>query len=323
VTAVVLTIGESTLDRALASVERQTLRPAEVVVVRGVTPISAAVAVGVEEVRTPFFIQVDADMVLDETCVECLLGGMRPDVGIVASKLRDPLLGAVPAVKLFRRACFDLVSMPATVAQDSDYYERIGALGWTTIYLLSYGRSGTPHTLGEHRPEYGPDYTFATFFLLGCRIAYRQHADALHWRLRSLRASTHPMSSLARLALAHGLFSDDRRELPKWEVLADAGALDRLVAARPRFGSGPPSSALWSAPEGLCQEWYAHGRLLAACEDYAGLAGALQRLAAWREQLGWAAEVCLGHGFLSGAARAPGGDEIWERLRPLSPRGRL
>jgi hypothetical protein len=40
------------------------------VVVRGVRPISAAIAVGVEQVRMPYFLRVDADMILDETCLE-------------------------------------------------------------------------------------------------------------------------------------------------------------------------------------------------------------------------------------------------------------
>ena len=59
VTALVLSIGEDYTNRAMASVQRQTLRAAETIVVRGISPFYRALNDGAVRVRTPFFIQVD------------------------------------------------------------------------------------------------------------------------------------------------------------------------------------------------------------------------------------------------------------------------
>jgi hypothetical protein len=322
VTAVLLTVGEPTLERAAESIRRQNPRPAAVVTVEGVTPFSAALGRAVTHVQTPFFLQVDADMVLDENCLQSLLAAMRPGIGLVAAKLRDPLLGSVPAVKLFRRECWNLAPMQATVAQDSDYYERIAELGWTTVYVLPGGSGGTRHTLGEHLPDYTPGYTFATFLLLGARLFYRGHTDGLHWRIRVLRASRHPMARVARIALAYGLFGDETRELPKSAVARDEQLLARIARARATPRPDLPDAGCAGDAATGCALWYEHGRALAGREDCAGLAGALGALAASPDGWSWAAEAAVGHGFLSAVADEPEAAGIWQRLRRLAPRAR-
>src|SRR5919198_180508 len=101
--AVVLTLGESTTARAVACLRAQTLPIEQVAVVEGVTPFHRALSAGVDAVSTPFFLQVDADMVLDRDCAAQLRATMAPTVGIVAGSLRDPLMRKVGAIKLFRR----------------------------------------------------------------------------------------------------------------------------------------------------------------------------------------------------------------------------
>ena len=49
---------------------RQTLPVADTIVVRGVSPFHCALNAGAAQVRTPFFVQVDADMTFDDTCLE-------------------------------------------------------------------------------------------------------------------------------------------------------------------------------------------------------------------------------------------------------------
>src|SRR3954454_15548745 len=103
VTAVVLPLGEATTERAIASLRTQTMPPAEVVVVEGVRPPYAALNRGASQVQTPFFVEVNADMVLDPTCFETLRSAVRTGLGIVVGQLRDPLVaGAVTGIKLFR-----------------------------------------------------------------------------------------------------------------------------------------------------------------------------------------------------------------------------
>jgi hypothetical protein len=316
VSVVLLTLGEPTTARALESVHRQTERPASVVVVEGVSPWTDALQRGVSAVRTPFLLQVDADMILDPTCLEALRGAMTPSVGIVGGKLRDPLVGSLPAVKLFRRECFEAEPLRPSISPDSDFYERIGLRGWATIYLLSYGGPATPHTFGEHAPAYTYQYTFATFFLLGCRFSHRAYAAGLAWRLRQLRDSTHPMAPIARLALAKGLFAALTGLVSKSSIRADEAVLAAVAQAEPD-GSAPPLTPDGCAdPEDLCREFYERGRALGRASAYATFRAWLCVLAA-PVPCSWIAEAGLCQGFLHGVEGLRATDRLWERLRRL------
>src|SRR5437763_598224 len=115
VCAVVLTLGEQTTGRALRSLEAQTLPVEEVVIVDGVRPFHRAFNDGADRVPTPFFVQVDADMVLDPACVEVLRSAMAPRIGIAVGALRDPLMGKIAGVKMFRRSCLETLPLRDTV----------------------------------------------------------------------------------------------------------------------------------------------------------------------------------------------------------------
>ena len=78
VTAVVFTIGEPYLPRALASLERQSLPPAAIVRVEHVSPFHRAFNAGVARVRTDFFVHVDADIILDPTALADLVAEHIP-----------------------------------------------------------------------------------------------------------------------------------------------------------------------------------------------------------------------------------------------------
>ena len=66
VTAVVLTVGEPTTAEAIESLRRQTVPPRDIVVVRDVKPFHQALNADAAQVKTPFFLQVDADMRSEE-----------------------------------------------------------------------------------------------------------------------------------------------------------------------------------------------------------------------------------------------------------------
>ena len=68
VTALLLTVGEPYAERALASIQRQTMPAAAVIAVRDVIPFHRALNQGAAQICTPFFVQVDADMILDVSC---------------------------------------------------------------------------------------------------------------------------------------------------------------------------------------------------------------------------------------------------------------
>ena len=211
VTAVVLSTGELTTRDAITSLNRQSLPVREVVVVRDRTPFHAALNAAVAQVRTPFFVQVDADMILDRHCVEALRRSVRSRVGVVVGRLRDALIGQTVGIKLFRTACFNETKFRDTIAPDSDFVDDLARAGWSTIYIGQ--RSNSWATFGEHRPDYAPAYTYKKYLLEGARYRYRQKPEGLRWHFGTLEESRHPSALIAQIALTQGLFFAENRDL--------------------------------------------------------------------------------------------------------------
>lgn len=208
VSAVVLTSGESTTQAAIDSLDRQTLNPCEVIVVRNVTPFHRALNAGVAQVKSQFFVQVDADMVLDPRCIAQLRNSVRRATGIAVGQLRDPLIGRVVGIKLFRTSCFRVAPFRNSISPDTDFVEEIAARGWKTRYVGRPKWKGSESwtTFGEHRPQYTAAYTYRKYLLEGQRYRHRRSLDGLRWHFARLEASNHPSALIAQIALARGIF---------------------------------------------------------------------------------------------------------------------
>lgn len=244
VTAVVLSVGEPHTQRALDSLLTQSQPLHAHLIVERVSPFSRAINEGARRVTTPYFVQVDADMILDPTCVERLLAEMQPDTGIVVGELRDPMVGQVVGIRLFRTSCFGGGGMPDSISPDTDFGVRLSEQGWRTTYVQSpkAAPNTAKPTVGEHRPDYTPSYTHRKFLLEGARVRHRAARHGLLWHLDVLDQSTHPLATLAQVSYVHGLFLPmDRDELkpPTHDpaanalaaFLAGAGRADTLVAS--------------------------------------------------------------------------------------------
>ncbi len=243
VSAVVLTVGEPFVERAMRSLATQSIPLHERVVIAHVSPFSRAINEGARRVSTPYFVQVDADMILDPTCVEVLLGHMRPGTGIVVAELRDAMVGQVVGIRMFRTACFRQGGMPDSISPDTDFGERLVRQKWRTQYVEDPGAMATAPrpTVGEHRPDYTPSYTHRKFVLEGARVRYRAASHGLMFQLDALDHSMHSLALLAQVAYLHGLFvpmERDELKAPKNDqdaeamatILAGAGRADALVA---------------------------------------------------------------------------------------------
>jgi asparagine synthase (glutamine-hydrolysing) len=215
VSVVVLTTGERTTQAAIDSLHRQTRPLADIIVVRDVAPFHKAFNTGAAQVKTPFFVQLDADMVLDDHCVGALLQGMQRDVGIVVGHLRDPLMGQVVGVKLFRKACFEIAMFVDSISPDTDFVARIARAGWKTSYIGRLRTHGSDQwaTYGAHNPDYSLPYTYRKYLLEGCRYCYRQAPEGIRWHFGELEASEHPSALAAQAGLAHGIFLNQITDL--------------------------------------------------------------------------------------------------------------
>jgi len=325
VTALVLSLGEPYTDRALASVRHQTVAVAETILVRDVAPFHAAFNHGVAQVRTPFLIQVDADMILDATCIASLRAVMTPAVGIVVGFLRDPLLGRIVGVKLCRTECFRETPFPESVSPDTDAVETLGARGWAAARALCWD---SRHTFGRHEPDYTPSYTYAKFLVTGVRHHHRRNGEATRAFFRQLGRSTHPLAPLATAALAHGLFVEASGDLldarrrwhlpPVIQEFDSAPASPATFRRRVRMGRTIASHPQSSVPFEAFSRGYHAGRASSA----AG-AGAVRsehaRLAAEWSVPAWVAAVGFFHGLLGGDEGPSEPARAFARLAPLLP----
>ena len=152
----VLTIGEPTTQDAIDSLRRQTAPVRDVIVVRDTRPFHKALNEGAGRVATPYFVQVDADMILNRHCVARLRRAMAPNTGIAVGYLRDELMQQVVGIKLFRTECFAIAQFRDSISPDTDFVDEIARAGWQTVYV---GRRrsdarGSWTTLGEHKPDW-------------------------------------------------------------------------------------------------------------------------------------------------------------------------
>lgn len=241
ITVVALSIGEPYAGRALESAQRQTRPPVDVVEVRDVSPFHCALNLGAARVGTPFFVQLDADVILDETCFAQLRELMDDNVSLVSGMLRDPVVGRTHGVRLYRTACFEQVQIRDSISPDMDFQDDSARLGWIRSHLLCWPSPdrATWHTVGDHQPSYTPLYTYSKFRLAGVRSRYRRREGRAYLMLDRLGDSDHPVAPLALIATAHGFF--DRQEsdlLVPYRRTADFETVQDFLSSN--GGSAPP-----------------------------------------------------------------------------------
>lgn len=330
VTAVLLSLGEPSVARALASIARQSLPFDDIVRVDAVTPFHRAINEGAARVRTEFFVQVDADMILDDDCAERLAACTGPEVGAVIGMLRDPLYGRVEAIKLFRTAELTCLGFDDSISPDTDYLGRMERAGRYMVYALRHDRAPEHwHTFGEHRPEYEPLYTFERNKRDGRRIRHRGEADSVRYHLDLLHRSPHPSALVAEVGLAHGLFFDwegdrqdgacdggtDFRLLTELLARVPAGIrASRRSGLRSRMDDTAAAAALVGSAERVFRASYSLGTALSAVRDGAAFVAALDARHRVHHPWAWLAQAALCRGLFAGVVPAVNADEDWRRL---------
>lgn len=209
ITAVVLTIGEETTKETIKSLNNQIMSPAEIVVIKDIYPFYKAMNEAASRVKTEFFIQVDADMILYENALATLRKVMDKKTGIAVGVLKDSLIGNIAGLKMFRTSLFEKHEFKNKVSQDTFFASEIKKSGWRVKYVAGgldkFLINGRP--LGEHRPAYGSLYTFCKFRLEGRRIRYRKNFYDFICKWKRLKKSLFENTNLFALTgMSHGMF---------------------------------------------------------------------------------------------------------------------
>lgn len=321
ITAIVLTVGETTTSRALKSLTQQTLPPKETIVIRNIRPFYRALNTGAAKVRTPFFLQVDADMVLDSTCIKDLRNCMSDDVGIVVGHVRDPMVGRGVGIKLFRTKCFEDLQFRNTISPDTDFGAELLKYGWQTVFALKFADISPAwwHTFCEHRPAYTLEYTFAKFLIEGGRHRYRNSVFGLRWHFQQLQTVNHPRSDVARIALGHGVFLTDEEissvsptlahdlaQLRGYSIGSDLECLKEFMGKHVCSQTGKDHSIEnWTLTPGhLFQRAYKHAIALKKNGSYAEFIADLNLLGQSRHPFAWVGILGLCRGVFADAFHA-------------------
>ena len=325
-TALLISLDEPCVERALASIERQTVPFADVVRVEGVRPFHRALNDGAARVKTEHFVQVDADMILDDDCVARLSECTHADVGAVIGMLRDPLYGRVEAIKLFRTSEVTRIGFGDSISPDTDFLSLMEKGGRYMVYALRHDTDspGAWHTFGEHRPDYQPLGTFEKNKRDGRRIRHRGRAESVRFHLDLLHRSAHPYALIAEVGIAHGLFEDwegdrqdgvnrdgnDFRRLS--ELLARAGRSRGML--RTRMDDAAATAALLGSAERVFHSSYSLGTALSAVRDGAAFVAALDARHRVRHPWAWLAQAALCRGLFAGLVPDANAESDWRRL---------
>jgi len=304
ISAVVLSMGETTTQRTLDSLKTQSSLPEEVILVKHVTPFHRALNMGASKVKTEFFVQVDSDMIPDPNCFESLRECMTEDVGIAVGHLRDPLVGRTVGIKMFRKRCFEKVKFPDTISPDTDFRDRILRGGWKCVYVLGFNE-GSPnlwHTFGEHQPNYTANYTYSKYLLEGKRYVYRNDSGGFRAHFRKLHKSTHSAALLAEVAMAHGIFLGSENDLLRPYGKQEEVEFLQVFLAGEGGGEADEfdlAGIVQFNPDVQFRDFYRLGIRLRAGNSPQGFKGCIDKLKQAPEKMAWVAIVALCHGLLS------------------------
>jgi hypothetical protein len=160
-TIFVTTVGdEENFSDCMAHLSLQTVsRPIEII--DHVAPLSAALQQMHERCRTPFYIQVDEDMMLFPEAVEKLeqrIERSAPEVALICAPLWDcDTSGPIQGLKIYRHSIVSRFRYEDCLSCETQQLSRIVAAGFVADLLPLKGRSGC---FGEHGKHYTPEMIF-------------------------------------------------------------------------------------------------------------------------------------------------------------------
>ncbi len=205
VSAILLSVGEATTQKALAALQHQSVTLSNISLVSHKYPFGAALNYGISKVETPYFIQCDADMVLDPDCVELLLRSCNEQAGMCYGYLMDPLLGPINGIKLYRTDACKKILHKNHFDNEVIFVQELQKSGWNIVNI----NPAADTTLGIHSEDLqDSEHLFERFKRTGIKIQHRKNWWDLAHRITMLSISDKASASIARDGIVCGLFAD-------------------------------------------------------------------------------------------------------------------
>ena len=151
-TVFVLTVDDPAFAACLEAIHKQEGPPFTLDIIRNVCPFSAAAQAMIDRCTTPYFIQVDEDMLLQPGAVatmEAIMEAAPDDVGMICFHLYDDDREVkIQGVKIYRTALLKALSFHDLKASEMDLLEQMGRHGIRWILHPDVkGRHGTHYTI--------------------------------------------------------------------------------------------------------------------------------------------------------------------------------
>lgn len=180
VEAFLITTGERTSIEAYNSIMNQSMPVNKIVVLRDISGIHNSLNALHERISSEYFIKVDADMILKRNCVETLYKILKKDPQLysVQGYLKDPLLGRIWGIHMFRAGCVKDYRYSDTIGTDAEFEKTMENKGYRQIKYKKI--------LGIHHPEYSRGEIKQKFVREGEKINFFKDITRLNSNIRHL-----------------------------------------------------------------------------------------------------------------------------------------
>lgn len=171
-TVFIITTGAPTFEDCLAAIQAQDLCNFQIKVIRNISPMSAAFQQMNLRCTTPFFIQVDEDMILYPDAIFKLYSALMAspeNTALYYLSLLDTDLGIpIVGVKIYRHSIISKYPWVDSFSCEMDQLARLQKDGYT--YGGKYKEQMGYHVVGEHRSDGSEELLFERYLRLSQKM---------------------------------------------------------------------------------------------------------------------------------------------------------
>lgn len=234
-TAFVLTVDDPAFPSCKAALDAQQGTRFKLEIIRNVSPFNAAAQTMIDRCMTPYFIQVDEDMILEPDAVATMESAMvaaPDDVGMICFHLFDDDRGMpIQGIKIYRTTLMKSLSFKDVKASEMDLLEQMGRHGIQWILH--------PDVKGRHGTHYTPETIYRRYKTMYEKDIRQWNVLTIdiHRKADAFRQTGDPLQLFALLGAAHGIINapvaaDCEKDARTYE-LPELDAFKRLLLGSP------------------------------------------------------------------------------------------